>query len=212
MERFGSKVLRPKPEKPPEDFPQICMRLSSKDDTRTIQFQANKLIGGWNRETLPKITYAEAKTEYDKRFLQLETFAAKHDLGKPVANLWELTYVNKILPGVLWQKPADWHRVLPGIFPVGGPQVTGHEWATFNGSWLFVIPPQMGRIRVRVQKAVENATADVVLLLVITARCEIGESGAADWSSGIQLGHRSILKVFHDLASPEARQAWGYKS
>ena len=211
-ERFGSKALRPKTEKQVEDFLQICMRLSSRDDGQTVHFQANKLICSWNREENPQFTYSAADAQYDKLFGRLKAFTKNHGLGEPVPNLWELTYVNKILPGKLWQRPADWHRVLPGIFPVGGPQVNDHEWATFNGTWMLVIPPQLGRVRIRIQKAVENATDEVVLLLVITARGEIGDPGASDWSSGIRTGHRSAVRAFYDVASPEARQDWGLKS
>ena len=88
--------------------------------------------------------------------------------------------------------------------PPNGPQVTGHEWSTFNGTWFFVIPPQMGRVRVRVQKVVELKTDEIALLLVITTRGEIGDQGVSDWSSGLELGHRSAVRVFFDIASPEA--------
>lgn len=213
VERFGSKLLRPvTAEKEEVDFPQVCMRLSKDDFTRTVQFQPNKLTYGWSREKGPRPSYSEVRTQFDSLYEKLERFALEWNLGEPVANLWEVTYVNKILPGDLWTSPADWHRVLPGIFPVGGPQVPGHDWSTFNGTWFFVIPPQMGRVRVRVQKVVETKTDEIVLLLVITARGEIGGVGAADWHSGLDLGHRTVVRVFYDLSSPEARNEWGLQS
>jgi uncharacterized protein (TIGR04255 family) len=211
VERFGSKQLRPPVDNEEEEFPPICMRVANEDNTRTVQFQANKLIYGWNREKGPRPSYSEVKVEFDALFGRLQGFAAKWALGKPEVNFWELTYVNKILPGNLWQTPSDWHRVLPGIFPPGGPSVDGHEWATFNGTWFFVIPPEIGRVRVRVQKALANQTGEIVLLLVIAARGETGPPGVADWSVGVELGHRSATRVFYDLASPEARKVWGLK-
>lgn len=215
VERFGSKFLRPKVEAQEDDIPPISMRLSRTDNTRVVQFQANKLTYGWNREKGPRPSYSEVKVEFGELFDRLVAFATKWDMGNVAVNFWELTYANKILPGNLWEKPADWHRVLPGIFPEEGPHVTGYEWSTFNGTWFFDIPPQMGRVRVRVQKAVANQTEEIVLLLVITARGEMGADGspgATEWPSGLELGHQSAVRVFHDIASPEARQEWGVRS
>jgi hypothetical protein len=187
------------------------MRLSRKDDARTTQFQPNKLIYGWNREKEQRPAHSEFRAEFDALYQKLEKFAESRGMGRPVANLWEMTYVNKIAPGKLWQQPSDWHRVLPGIFPTGGPQVTGHEWSTFSGTWYFVIPPQNGRVKVQVQKVVANQTKELALLVVITARGEIGDPGVSDWSSGLDLGHESAIRVFYDLSSPEAREEWGVR-
>lgn len=213
-EKFGDKRMRPPVENNDwEDCPAVRMRLSSQDKTRTVQFQPNKLVYGWTREDGQRPSYSEVKEQFSRVFNGLADFSEGWNLGKPRANLWEVTYVNQILPGKLWERPSDWNRVLPQLFPAGGPKAHEHEWTSFNGEWYFIIPPQMGRVRVRVQKAVANQTDAIVLLLVVTARGEIGaEGGAPDWSSGIDIGHRSAVRVFHDLASPEAREEWGLRT
>ena len=207
-ERFGSKFL-----KPPESaggqpsFPQVCMRLARNDGKRTAQFQPNKLTYGWTREEEKRPSYTTVRQEFAEIIAKFIDFVARWKLGKVVNNLWELTYVNKIVLGDSWQKPADWHLIMPGIFPVGGPQVAGHPWATFNGTWFFEIPPEKGRVQVRAQKVVENQTEEISLLLVITARGEINEKD--DWLPLLDLGHQSVLRVFHDISSLEARKKWG---
>jgi len=212
MERFGIKVLNPTVEQPESHLPGTCVRVASRDGSRKILFQPNKLTIGWNREKEACIPFAEVKTHFDDVFEKFEAFAAEWKLGTPVVNLWEIAYVNKIPAGELWSTPSDWHRVLPGLFTPNGPQILGHEWGTFNGTWYFEIPPERGRVRVQVQKAVANQTDELVMLLVITARGEIGGSGVQDWSTGLNLGHQSALRAFYDLASPEAKQKWGIRS
>ena len=212
MERFGSKVLRPNSDKQEDDIPQVCMNLTNKDNSRSVQFQTNKLVYSWIRRNASHPSYHEVRSEFDKLFSRLKDFAAKWGMGDIAVNLWKLSYVNTIRPGKLWENPADWNRVLPGIFPSGGPRIIGHDWSTFDGSWFFEMPRQVGRVKVRVQKAVANQTEEVLLLLVITARGEIGQTGASDWSSGLELGHQSAVRVFHDIASPEARKEWGMQS
>ncbi|HYH68667.1 MAG TPA: TIGR04255 family protein, partial [Urbifossiella sp.] len=210
-ERFGDKRLQPPPDDDFEDCIGLRMRLSSADNTRTVQFQPNRLLYGWTRESGQPPSFAEVKHQFSRLYDGLALFAAGCNLGKPQANLWEVTYVNQIPPGKLWKNPSDWHRVFPHLFVEGGPSVAGHEWATFNGEWYFVIPPQLGRVRVRVQKSV-NPADEVVLLLVVTARGEIGSDGASDWQTGAEIGHRSAVRVFYDLASPEARDEWGARA
>jgi uncharacterized protein (TIGR04255 family) len=211
-EQFGNKRLRPVSEKQEEDdFPQVRMRLANKTAPEMVQFQANKLVYGWTRDKSPRPSYSGVKVKCERLFERLAAFAEKWNLSKPEPDLWELTYVNKILPGKLWQTPGEWHKVLPGIFPPNGPQVTEHEWSTFSGTWYFVIPPQMGRVTVRVQKVVELKTDAIALLVVITSRGAIGSQGVPDWLTGVELGHHSAVRLFFDLASPEAREEWGYK-
>ena len=137
-------------------------------------------------------------------------FAEAHELPALKPNLWEVTYTNVVPSGKLWQTPSDWHNVLPSLFVPGGPTPTGHPFATFNGEWLFEIPERRGRVRVRVQKSVANPTKEVVLLLIVTARGEIGGTGVPDWASGLILGHESAVRVFSGLVSPLAKKEWGF--
>ena len=210
QEKFGSIELRTEIEEE-DDFPRVCMRLVSKDRNRTIQLQPNKLTFGWKRYQEDRPKYEDIKTQFDVLFSKLSEFATRWNLGDVDADLWEVTYVNQIPQGLLWSKVTDWHGIFPGVFTLGGPQVAGFEWTTFNGSWFFEIPVQQGRVMVQMQKAV-NPDKDLVLLLKVTARGELGGTGATNWSDGFDLGHQSAIRVFHDLSSPEARAKWGMQS
>ena len=212
-ERFGSKLLRPPVEKDITLIPQVCMELAKRDGTRKVQFQADRLIyGWWTRPNGQRPHYSEVRSEFESIFAKLEAFAKKWTLGAPVVNLWDVTYVNNILPGTLWQTPLDWHNVLPSLFPASGPRVADHDWATFIGSWYFEIRPQLGRVNVQAQKVVSNQSEQTSLLLTITARGEIakeGSPGATDWKAGLDIGHQSALRAFVDLSSKEAHKEWG---
>jgi len=213
-EHFGSKAMRPQGEVLDEEFPQVRMRLFHKTQNRRIQFQPNKLVYAWGKDkgSGSRPRFSKIKEEFEEIFEKLNAFAGSQNLPKPEVNLWELTYVNQILPGKLWTTINDWHKVLPGLFPKVGPNSVGHEWSSFLGEWFFVIPPQQGRVHVKVQKAVSNQSEDIVLLVNVTAAGEISENGTSDWKSGLDIGHRSALRVFFDLSSLEAKEEWGYKN
>jgi len=211
-EKFGDKRLRPPVEDDAVDFPSVRMQLTNTKQTRTVEFQPNRLRYGWGREDGRRPSYSEVKNEFAKLVGKLEEFAAKWELGKWQPNFWEVVYTNLIPPGVLWQTPADWHKVLPTIFPPGGPVVRDHLWSSFSGDWYFDITPQCGRVKVKVQKVVANQTGDISLLLEVAARGSLGSPGASTWAEGVEIGHRSAVRVFYDIASPDARQQWGVQS
>jgi len=207
-EKFGSKYLRTPPKEEP-GFPKVLMRLTREDGSQSVQFQPNRLVYGWKRNKHGCLPFGEVQRQFGETFGRLESFADQWRLGTPVPSLWEITYTNVIHKGRLWDTPADWHRILPGIFPPTLPSAEGHEWATFTGNWIFDIVPERGRVEVQVQKSVPNQSGDIVLLLIITARGEIGEKGSPDWHSGLSLGHQSAVRVFHDLTSRDAHEEWG---
>jgi uncharacterized protein (TIGR04255 family) len=210
-EQFGDKQLRPRIETE-GDFPQVRMRLQHEDGVRSVQFQPNKLFFFWDRRKGPGPGHQAAREEFSSILNRVARFTEAHGLPPLKPNLWEVTYTNVIPQGTLWETPADWHKVLPSLFVPGGPAPSGYPWATFSGDWLFEIPDRRGRVKVRAQKSVANPGKGIVLLLIVTARGEIGGTGVSDWPSGLVLGHKSAVSVFCDLTSSEAKKLWRHRS
>jgi hypothetical protein len=183
------------------------MRLAHKSRPQLVQFQPNKLLRSWGGEDA-RLRFADAKADFGNLWERLRNFSTSWKLGNAQANLWEIGYVCPVPPGKLWHTPTDWSQVFPGLFPAGGANAVDHRWTTFTGEWYFEIPGQKGRVQVNVEKAVANQSQEIVLLMRLTARGEISDSGAADWSAGLDIGARSITRIFYDLASPEARKEW----
>ena len=209
-EQFGDKQLKPRLAEAAE-FPQVRMTLQHSDGIRSVQFQPNKLYFLWDRRKGPGPGHEAARQEFAAILDKMPRFAEAHKLPSFQPNLWEVTYTSVIPPGPLWQTPADWHNVLPFLFVPGGPAPSGHPWATFTGEWLFEIPDRRGRVRVKAQKSVANPGKEIVLLLIVKARGEIGGTGAADCLEGLALGRQAAVRVFCDLASPAAKKEWGVR-
>jgi len=185
--------------------------ISQVNDGRMIQIQPTRFHYNWNRVGGEYPRYRKVLEEFDRHFGSFCRFVAEAKLGEVVPNQWELTYIDSIPQGALWNTPADWHEVLPGLFSPPGP-VGSSRLESVGGEWHFEIPPQRGRLHVTVQFARVGDDPTPVLLLQTTARGLIGPEGASSLKEGLELGHRAAVDLFVGITSDKARSAWGRKS
>jgi uncharacterized protein (TIGR04255 family) len=186
-------------------------QISYGNDGRMIQIQPTRFHYNWNRVGGEYPRYRSVRAEFDRYFEAFCRFVADTQLGEVVPNQWELTYIDSIPRGLLWDKPGDWHEVLPGLLP---PPSSGGsvQLESFGGEWHFEIPQQRGRLHISVQLARVGDDPTPVLLVQTTARGPIGKEGVANLGEGLELGHRIALDTFVGFSSDKAHKAWGRKS
>lgn len=212
LERFDSPILNLPPQKM-DTIDSLGNRAvyRSEDGRNSVHLQPDRLIYSCVRKGDPRPSYRDIRAEFDPLFGRFQEFCDLHDFGQIQPDLWEVSYTNAVPKGELWDSPKDWHKVFPGLFQPKLPEVGGMLWSTFDGEWFFEMTNQSGRVRVKARKAIANQTNEVVLLLAIRARGPLSESGTT-WCEGLDMGHRAAVRLFHDVASVEARAAWGYES
>ena len=210
-ERFGSKSLLPSVKVDMVD-PPYQARFVRAEGGRVVSFQPNKLQLSWVRQEGQDPRYAEMRDQMAQLFASLRRFAERYSLSIPIPNFWGISYLNAVPAGDLWTTPADWHKVMPGLFPTEGPKVVDHAWGTFAGEWFFDMPGRVGRVRVKAQKVVANPGETIALLLKVSARGELSEDMAEEWVTRLGLGHDSASIVFRGLASPDALAHWGIRA
>jgi uncharacterized protein (TIGR04255 family) len=187
------------------------VQISYGNDGRMIQVQPTRFHYNWNRVGGEYPRYRRVREEFDRYFAAFCGFVADAKLGEVVPNQWELTYIDRIPRGPLWDTAADWHEVLPGLFSARA-SASGVRLESFGGEWHFEIPPRRGRLHVSVQLARVGDDPTPVLLLQSTARGPIGKEGVASLGEGLELGHRAALDTFVEITSDKAHKAWGRKS
>ncbi|UCC30924.1 MAG: TIGR04255 family protein [Phycisphaerales bacterium] len=186
----------------------VRVQIVQDDDERMIQIQKTRFIYNWRKRGSTYPSYATLRPEFDGQLAKFSAFIEQARLGALEPNQWEMTYVNHIEKGVLWDRPDDWPNVLPGFYTVG-PSVSGRRFESFGGEWHMVIEPNRGRLHVAVRhgKIGEPGGAEV-LVLQLTARGPLGQEKARDLDSGLRLGHETIVRSFAAMTSDVAHRHW----
>ena len=189
----------------------ILIRNDSGD--RMIQLQNGRLHHNWigHMGDRPYPRYVTVRPEFDRVLAQFSEFLAQEGLSDLVPTQWEVTYVNHIPKGTVWNSSSDWQEVfvsLPGVWQ--HPDTIRPE--SFTGEWHFEVVPRQGRIHVQLQHGrARSAQATEMLRLVLTCRGTVPNGGrdGLTLEQGLDLGHETIVKSFVAMTTPEAHQYWG---
>lgn len=186
----------------------MCPRfqVTSATDDRMIQVQPTRFHFNWRRREHSYPSYGTVVSEFEIHFAAFRRFADEAGFGPLLLNQWEITYLDRVPQGDLWQTPADWHRVFPGLFaPL--PSLDGVTSEHFGGEWVFEIIPKFGRLHVSARHVHDDD--GIALLIETTARGPLGRTaGPAELRVGLDTGHRIAVDTFFQFASQEAIRTW----
>lgn len=191
----------------------IREQIKSKKADRMIQLQNARFHFNWLGEGGGKYPrYHTVRDGFVLAWRSFVSFVAKENLGEIRPNQWEVTYLNHIPKGTVWNGPDDW-----GFFrPLGAvPTIEGVvQGESFGGEWHFVIPNQRGRLHIAWQHAKVEPTKNEIIILNLTARGPLGLSGRPVEEvilEGIDLGREAIVRSFKEMMTSEANKYWGLK-
>ena len=185
------------------------IQIIHNQDDRVIQIQNTRFIYNWRKRATDYPRFEVTFPEFVSAFGKFQGFIRDAGLGPLSINQWEVSYVNHIPRGDLWESPSDWNRVLPTLFP-RGPSSEYVSFESCSGEWHHVIQPKRGRLHVAVQHGKPRVGNDEVLILQLTARGPVDtEKSGWDLEAGLRLGHEVIVRTFFQLMSLEAQDYWG---
>ncbi len=184
------------------------LQIRNATGDRMLQVQPTRFHYNWLKKDQAYPTYGKLRGSFAEYFARFSRFVAEAGLGEIAPNQWEITYVDQISRRDLWQSPADWHKVLPGLL-APGPDIEGAGLESVGGEWHYEIKPRKGRLHVCVQYGKPAAEGEPTLMLHTTARGPIGKDSGLDLSAGLDLGHAVALRAFLKLTSADAQRVWG---
>ena len=194
------------------DDPTSRCRIRNRLGDRMIQLQNTRLHLNWLGDRggeYPR--YETMRTEFEQNYRRFADFVISENVGHLKPNQWEITYVNHILQGTVWQTAKDWNFFkLLGSSPASS--VLSPE--NFQGAWRFALPENRGRLHVEWQHAKKAPTDTAEFIrLVFTARGPVsrGEDTMSSIVDGLNLGRKMIVTSFRDFAKDEANQYWGLR-
>jgi uncharacterized protein (TIGR04255 family) len=192
------------------------VQIKNRSGDRMIQVQNGRLHFNWLRNTgadYPR--YENVRAGFVDSYQRFIGFVDQSDVGQLQPNQWEVTYINHVPLGTVWNSPNDWTFFGPlrGVPTIDG-VVKGED---FTGQWHFVIPGQRGRLHIEWQHAL-NAMPDQpeqeIIQLTLTARGPLGSKTDVVQAmlNGLDLGRETIVRTFAQLMSDSANNYWGLKN
>jgi hypothetical protein len=211
IERFGDKKIgvsksqlqiatNPRPER---------HRIVRESDDRMIQIQNSRFHLNWKRKDGQD--YPDFEALYDEFMGYFKVFSefvksADKDV-ELIPNQWEITYINHIPKGDLWESISDWFNVFPGL---SIPILKSHQknLDTLNTQWSITLNDNIGRLHVKLNHAIapKRDNNEEIILLDLTARGPISKE--ADFDKIYQLGHDAIVTTFTEITSDYAHKTW----
>jgi uncharacterized protein (TIGR04255 family) len=182
--------------------------VAQQDESRLLQVQANRLHLNWRRREGVYPSYDDLVGEFEALVSRFTRFADTRGLGAVRPNQWELTYIDAFPRGVLWNDPADWSRLLPGLFGQLFPsEGLGLALEHRAAEWAFEIQPRRGRLHMAANFGHWGPAKQASLLLHMTARGPI----TSDLRSGLDIGHDAAVGAFLRVLSDDAKTRLGMK-
>lgn len=196
--------------------PSSRMVMTHRDENRIIQIQNNRFHFNWTGGHL-KQKYPEyddfVRPAFDEAFGDFQRFVVEEELGEIEPNQWEVTYVNHIPKGSVWNEPDDWATIF-STSPTLRTLSSAVRLESVQAEWHFEIAPQKGRLHVQMvtgRKKTDEGEEDL-LVLKLTARGPMVPQNGPTLGEGLDIGHETIVRTFRELASKEARKYWGDKN
>ena len=190
----------------------LRVKIRNARDDRMLQVQNGRFHYNWlgkGGSQYPR--YKVVRPEFDRLLDEFKAFLSDEVLGEPKGNQWEVTYVNHIPQGTVWDNANEWGEVFRCAATL--PVTAGDAHLTsLGGEWHYDIEPKLGRLHVRIQHGRKRSDRGPDLLIVtLTARGPLhdDESGSNALSEGLDLGRDTIVRAFHDLTSEKAHEYWG---
>lgn len=194
--------------------PSSRLQIENKNGDRMIQVQNSRLHFNWlGQAGGPYPRYRNVRAGFVEALERFSAFIGRENVGDFRPNQWEVSYLNHIPRGSVWNTPRDW-----GFFrPLGGvPTVEGIiQDESFNGEWHFVIPERRGRLHVAWQHAQKSdPEKQEMIVLNLTARgpFEQNKTDVPAVLAGLDLGHTTAVSAFQNLMTNEANKYWGLKN
>lgn len=186
------------------------LQIRNQSDDRMVQVQNGRFHYNWRKQRVedeyPR--YETVRSEFDENYGRFVAFVADNELGCVRPNLWEVTYVNLIEQGSLWQSVSDWATVLPGLL---GYDDAGErrKLQSAQGNWHYELGSSYGNLYISVQhaKKSDDDKGEAIRLQLI-ARGPIKDDPGYDLDAGLNLGHESIVSAFDEITSEAAHEHW----
>lgn len=183
------------------------IQILNRNEDRMIQIQDTRFVLNWKRAGRDYARYTTLLGEFRSHLQDFVTFAQRFGCPSLKLTRWEVTYVNHIDRGALWNVLQDWDSIFPGLF---GPlsDLSDQSLESFDSQWQVGLQKDKGRMRIQlkhIRKGSEHGEEAIDFRLSATGM--LGPD--IDLETGMELGHSAIVTRFSQMTSDMAHAHWG---
>jgi uncharacterized protein (TIGR04255 family) len=174
-----------------------------------LQLQPSRFIANWRKQQdsdeYPR--FNSAFSRFRQGWQTFVSFLRAEDIGIPVVNQYELTYINHIL-----ERATPFPEAIPDYLrffswrEIQSLTLQSPRAATFR--LQFPLPNKQGALHLTVNHGKRASDQKGVLMVDLTAR----GPGRPDWSDmqeWFSVAHATIVNGFTEITTSDAHQMWG---
>lgn len=196
-----------------DELPWPRVWLLNADKTSLLQIQKDCFLFNWRRvtgdESYPR--YAKVVKEFLTYLKKFRAFLHDHDLPGPKIRNCELSYINHIPVGNIWQTPGETGKFAPDLkwrnterfLPIP----TSTAW-----TGVFTLPEDFGRLTVNLKHGQRRMDGNPLYILEFSAKGlggDVSDSRIDEW---FDLAHEWIVRGFCDFTDVDIqREFWERK-
>ena len=180
------------------------------DGNKLVQLQQDYFIHNWRKvkgdEKYPR--FNNICKEFISLWNDFLKFIQEQKLGNVLLNQWEITYVNHIDKGDIWNSLGDLGNVFNCFTnKFSKKYLPVPEKVVLNSTFAF--PEKFGRLYVTLQPAMRKRDNVECLQLRLTAKGRLASNNSKSINQALDLGHEWIVLGFTDLTTNQAHKFWG---
>ncbi|TAJ91389.1 MAG: TIGR04255 family protein [Gammaproteobacteria bacterium] len=186
-------------------------QIVRKTDDRMIQIQNTRFILNWRKkDNQDYMDFESIYGEFQNYFDKFKDFVRDAGGEELQFNQWEITYVNHIFKGELWNNIDDWTEIFPGL-SIPRLDIYKKRLDTLNMEWAVNLQGNTGRLHIKLNHAVVKSQDEPEIIRAdFTSRGPINAS--QDYQRGLFLGHEAIVNTFTEITSESAHKYWRRRS
>jgi uncharacterized protein (TIGR04255 family) len=189
--------------------PAVRYWFLTRDGDELVQLQQDLLSVNWRERVSgkPYPRYAAMRQLFSDRIHDLETFAARNELGPVHVTQLELSYINAV--DVDEGDGGKLGRILTTWQDVPDSRLAGPEQVQLNMSYQVTgLGPGVSRLWVQAGLGQRSTGALAIFLTFLIRGAPKGE-GITQALAFLDNAHEQVLRSFAELTTPEMHRAWG---
>lgn len=179
-------------------------------DERLLQLQRDRFIHNWRRcsGTGAYPRYGSLRPRFETEWRRFLAFLSAEGLQEPQVVQCEVTYINHIDRGGIWDSFADLGKLLSAFSQdLDVDFLPPPETALLN--LHFIMPNQTGRLRALLQHALRGTDGAETLQLTLSAKGRPTGSSVEDILAWLDRGREWVVRGFAALTTEAAHDHWG---